>query len=292
MAQEKAPAYQWYPKDYELDEAVKLMTYEQEGIYRRLLDHQALHGSIPAMPAQIAMLVPKVTLKRFLSLWPAIEGKFKPDGNRLVNAKLERVKANTAAFKESKSKGGANSVEARRRTFGTAQPNSARTEPRTEPRTESQAERRTGPEPASALASASATASVDHDQDQTQQPGSTHTPRSPKTALVGDARFLRFWAIYPNKKGKDDALKAWAKRHPTEALTDLIVAAVVAQQHWPEWLKEGGRFIPYPATWLNRGSWDDEPSVNGNSRVSDIGRQNAANMEIALQMLEGRDAGK
>jgi hypothetical protein len=37
---QKPPAYQWYPKDYESDEAVRLMTYEQEGIYRRLLDHQ------------------------------------------------------------------------------------------------------------------------------------------------------------------------------------------------------------------------------------------------------------
>lgn len=146
MAQEKAPAYQWYPKDYENDEAVKLMTYEQEGIYRRLLDHQALHGSIPALPAQIARLVPKVPLKRFLSLWDGIAGKFALVGDRLVNAKLERVKAATAAFQAMKSRGGLNSVESRRRTHGTAQPNTSRTELRTEPRA--------GPEPASASASA------------------------------------------------------------------------------------------------------------------------------------------
>lgn len=111
---EPAPAYQWYPKDYENDEAVKLMTYEQEGIYRRLLDHQALHGSIPALPAQIAMLVPKVPLKRFLSLWPAIAGKFtEVAGGRLVNQKLERVKANTATYKAIKAAAGRASAEAR-----------------------------------------------------------------------------------------------------------------------------------------------------------------------------------
>lgn|SRR3990167_8189646 len=109
----KAPAYQWYPKDYDTDEAVKLMTYEQEGIYRRLLDHQALHGSIPAIPAQIAMLVPKVSLRRFLSLWEGIAGKFSDVGGRLVNQKLERVKADTAAFKAAKSRGGKASAEAR-----------------------------------------------------------------------------------------------------------------------------------------------------------------------------------
>jgi hypothetical protein len=103
---DKAPAYQWYPKDYETDEAVKLMTYEQEGIYRRLLDHQALHGGIPADVRQIAMLCPKVPQKRFLALWPGIAGKFVAVDGKLVNQKLERVKANTTAFKETKSESG------------------------------------------------------------------------------------------------------------------------------------------------------------------------------------------
>lgn len=110
---QKSPAYQWYPKDYDTDEAVKLMTYEQEGIYRRLLDHQALHGSIPANPAQIAMLVPKVTLKRFLALWPGIVGKFAEAGGRMANQKLERVKASTAAYKAQQAAAGRASAAAK-----------------------------------------------------------------------------------------------------------------------------------------------------------------------------------
>lgn len=128
MAANTAPAYQWYPKDYENDEAVKLMTYEQEGIYRRLLDHQALHGSIPADVKQIAMLVPKVSLKRFLALWPALSGKFSRVDGRLLNVKLEKVKANTAAYKAAKAKAGRDSAAARLIENGTAQPNSARTD--------------------------------------------------------------------------------------------------------------------------------------------------------------------
>lgn len=106
MAKDKAPAYRWYPKDYDTDEAVKLMTYEQEGIYRRLLDHQALHGSIPAAPRDIAMLVPKVSLKRFLALWPRIAGKFTLVDDRLVNGKLERVRGETEAYKAKQSAAG------------------------------------------------------------------------------------------------------------------------------------------------------------------------------------------
>ena len=149
MASEKAPAYQWYPKDYENDEAVKLMTYEQEGIYRRLLDHQALHGSIPAIPAQIAMLVPKVSLRRFLALWPAIADKFTAHNSRLVNQKLERVKANTAKFKADKVAAGIASAAARAEQTGNSQPNRPPTG------------KSTAAEPASASASALASASSD-----------------------------------------------------------------------------------------------------------------------------------
>lgn len=125
MATPKAPAYQWYPKDYDSDEAVKLMSYEQEGIYRRLLDHQALHGSIPSEPSEIAMLVPKVTLRRFLAVWPRIAGKFALVDGRLVNGKLEKVKADTAAFKANKEHAGRRSAELRLLMHGTAQPNRA-----------------------------------------------------------------------------------------------------------------------------------------------------------------------
>jgi hypothetical protein len=26
-----------------------------------------------------------------------------------------------------------------------------------------------------------------------------------------------------------------------------------------EWTKDGGQFIPHPATWLNQKRWEDEP---------------------------------
>jgi len=164
----KAPAYQWYPKDYDTDEAVKLMTYEQEGIYRRLLDHQALHGSIPAVPAQIAMLVPKVTLKRFLSLWPGIAGKFEHHNSRLINAKLERVKADTAAFKEGKSRGGKASAEARAATHGTARPQRAPNRSQNTTSNTTATEPLTAAEPATATATATASARssrIDHPEE-------------------------------------------------------------------------------------------------------------------------------
>ena len=104
----KAPSYPWYVRDYAEDEAVKLMTYEQEGVYRRLLDHQWFHGGLPGDVRQVASLVPKVTFQRFLKvIWPSMVGKFSraPDG-RLVNPKLERVRVDVAEFKRKKSEAG------------------------------------------------------------------------------------------------------------------------------------------------------------------------------------------
>jgi uncharacterized protein YdaU (DUF1376 family) len=111
---QKPPAYQWYPKDYESDEAVRLMTYEQEGIYRRLLDHQALHGSIPSDTSQIALLVPKVPRARFLKLWPMIATKF-PVGadSRLVNRRLERSQREYAEYLAAQSDNGKKGAEKR-----------------------------------------------------------------------------------------------------------------------------------------------------------------------------------
>ena len=35
--------------------------------------------------------------------------------------------------------------------------------------------------------------------------------------------------------------------------------AVATAKTSEQWLREGGRFIPNPSTWINQGRWDDEP---------------------------------
>ena len=81
------------------------------------------------------------------------------------------------------------------------------------------------------------------------------TPQKPP---LGE-RFDRFWASYPNKTGKQAALKTWSKLKPSAELTESILAAVEYQKTWDRWTKDGGRYIPNPATWLNQGRWEDEP---------------------------------
>lgn len=78
--------------------------------------------------------------------------------------------------------------------------------------------------------------------------------------------FEQFWKIYPKKKSKGDAEKAWRSLKPDEALVDRILMAVEIQKTSADWVKDGGQFIPYPATWLRARKWEDEINPPGPER--------------------------
>lgn len=77
------------------------------------------------------------------------------------------------------------------------------------------------------------------------------------------AQFDKFYSLYPKKVGKQQALKAWLKLKPDEALFNKITEAVKQQSQSEQWLKDNGQYIPYPGTWLNGRRWEDE--VKGNA---------------------------
>lgn len=74
--------------------------------------------------------------------------------------------------------------------------------------------------------------------------------------------FEVFWAAYPRHTGKQDAYKAFVKLKPDEALMQAILAGIEKQKQSAQWTKDGGQFIPHPATWLNGCRWEDEMPKN------------------------------
>ena len=68
--------------------------------------------------------------------------------------------------------------------------------------------------------------------------------------------FDAFWSEYPKKVGKGAALKAFAK--VKKEAYQLLVPAVQRQKQSAQWQKDGGQYIPNPATWLNQERWLDE----------------------------------
>jgi len=86
-----------------------------------------------------------------------------------------------------------------------------------------------------------------------------HRPK----AREEDTVFARFWSAYPKKVAKVDARRAWAKLRPDAALVERIIAGVERYAGTEGWTKDGGRFIPHPATFLNKRRWDDEIEPSG-----------------------------
>ena len=80
------------------------------------------------------------------------------------------------------------------------------------------------------------------------------------------AAFDRFWAVYPKKRAKQDAREAFLKLNPDTALLETMIAAAEAWKNSAAWKQDGGRYIPYPATWIRGRRWEDEPEKPGEAR--------------------------
>lgn len=112
-------------------------------------------------------------------------------------------------------------------------------------------------------------ASVTHEMDKQKQKQDTNTeaeastPKAPnrrkrvtRVALECEA-FKEFWSAYPRKEAPANAEKAWVN-NGCAALLPKILVAIRAAKITDQWTRESGRWIPHPATWLNRRSWEDE----------------------------------
>ncbi len=91
-----------------------------------------------------------------------------------------------------------------------------------------------------------------------------------KPAAATDEAFGRFWDAYPRRVNKQKAREAFTKLNPTPELLATILEAIAWQRQTHDWKKNGGEFIPYPASWLNGKRWEDEPSVAARS-PADLG---------------------
>lgn len=111
-----------------------------------------------------------------------------------------------------------------------------------------------------------------------------------------DIQFESFWSVYPRKVGKVAAKKAFAKI-PKSVWPKLVPAVEVQKQSY-QWSRDGGQYIPYPATWLTQGRWDDEvdqarPSpankkvVTASEYTAPTGKIDFEALKKAVQGIEG-----
>jgi hypothetical protein len=72
-------------------------------------------------------------------------------------------------------------------------------------------------------------------------------------------RFEVFWQAYPRKEGKGKALQRWNEQRCAATTPGVISEGLAKWLDSDKWLREGGKFIPMPATWLNQRRWEDDP---------------------------------
>ena len=72
--------------------------------------------------------------------------------------------------------------------------------------------------------------------------------------------FEKFWAAYPHKVSKGAAWKAWQKLSKEKVLPDVdtLRECLSWRKIADDWERDGGKYIPHPATWLNAHGWEDD----------------------------------
>jgi hypothetical protein len=99
-----------------------------------------------------------------------------------------------------------------------------------------------------------------------------------------DPLFAEFWQAYPRKVGKDDARKAWRTRKPDASLLATMLHSLEWQRSSASWTKDGGEYIPHPATYLRQGRWQDERPAPAKPRHTPYIGAGATNGDTPYQM--------
>lgn len=86
---------------------------------------------------------------------------------------------------------------------------------------------------------------------------------TPSSADKTQTWFDRVWAAYPKKTAKNEALKkVFSKlKKLDETLLEEILLEVENWQKSDSWCENGGKYIPYPSTFLNRERWQEQPEA-------------------------------
>ncbi len=116
----KAPAFQWYPADFEID--TSSWDIDEVGLYIRLLNVEWTEGFLPDDPARLAK-IGRISLRRFSLLWKTVGQKFHMNGNGfLFNKRLELVREKQIQFRQKQSD------NARKRYMPNQQPDECQTD--------------------------------------------------------------------------------------------------------------------------------------------------------------------
>jgi uncharacterized protein YdaU (DUF1376 family) len=226
MAKEKAPAFQFYPKDFLTDGNVAAMTLEQRGAYITLLSICWLEHSLPQDQQSLATMVGQ-PLRSFQKWWPGVERCFQVSGDRLVHGRLDKEREKQETHRRRQSDKG---------TKGAA---------------------KRWPNDSTGIAAAIAEAIPDDSSPISRLTSPPVCPpiRSPLSA-ESLAWFDRVYRAYPNKDRRKEAEETWLELNPAPDVSSRILKDVTRRVQ-AGWVKFERRFIPQLRNYLAGRMWED-----------------------------------
>ncbi len=246
MAEPKLRA-EWFWTDRWFASSACCLPIDARGLYRELLTRSwSLGGKLPNNP-QMLMRLAGVTEEEWRRCWPLVAPYWNERDGHLTNETQLEVMADARKRQQVRTERAKKAAQAR---WGQCSSNAQASAKQCPP----------SPSP-----SLSKSLSLEPSQEETKGVSETSSPRSPDKpasrngADYSDA-FLAFWTAYPRKKAKGAAWKAWKRTKDRPSLPDVL-SAVERAKASKDWQKDGGEFIPHPATWINARGWEDEPDA-------------------------------
>jgi uncharacterized protein YdaU (DUF1376 family) len=233
------PAFQLYAADFYMDTLG--WSSEEVGIYVRLLMAEWVNGPLVDNTLELSRIA-GCDEEEFLKYWAKPSQKFYSNGDgKIFNKRLEKTRKDQKKYIRLQSKKGTASWEVRK-TKGKMTRDGYQPEAKPEAK----------PEPKSSSSSSSSVKEKDNNPP---------TPRKRGTVYSED--FIVFWKNYPKKVSKDAAWNAWKKRNGDRPPLLEVINALTSQSSSEQWMKDGGQYVPNPATWINHGRWADELPKGG-----------------------------
>ena len=83
-----------------------------------------------------------------------------------------------------------------------------------------------------------------------------------RVSVCRDYLFSDFWEAYPVKLDRKNAEEAWKSLSPDQDTFDELMENLRLWKKSARWANEGGRYIPNPAAFLDKGYWRNAPPVS------------------------------
>lgn len=104
-----------------------------------------------------------------------------------------------------------------------------------------------------------------------------------QSKIAPESDFEKLWKLYPNKKGKDLALKAYKKAIKDGTTNKEIQTGIVNLKKEIAFKETEKQYIPHGGTWFNQKRWEDDYETGNVEQSNDYKTSEIARLENELQ---------